>query len=203
MKDVDAFSNFKRTVRITVWRKHRAEKDNYLCDGPNCHSICDGSRFLQRSFQTQCAKCTHPHSFHSYTRHTWAEEVGTQTLVDEDMKMKWEVAKAEKEFITTKETRLAQLNLDTRQDTDDLVRLVEVYARVSLEESFSIHMEKAIRLYRDMEKEINKEQSTGRLGIMKWKLKLLTRAENEAQKKARTKENKPHLGHWNSGAFRP
>ena len=196
MKDVNAFSNFERTVSTTVWKKEPSDKDNYLCDEPKCHWICDGSRFLswfQRLFRMKCAKCTHPHRIHAHTRHAWVEGVGTQTLIDVDMKKNWEAAKAEKEnteFITTKETRLDQLSPITHQDTDDLVRFVEDYAGLSLLESLSIHVEKAIRLYRDMEeKGVNKEQSTGRLDQMEKKLELLRKAEKKALKEKARKQS--------------
>ena len=183
MKNVNAFSNFERTVSITVWKKYPADKSNYLCDEPGCYSTCDGPRFLQPRFQMQCAKCTHPHRSHSHTRHAWVKEVDTQTLVDEGMKKKWEAAKAEKELITTNETRLAQLIPITYQEMDVLVRLVEDYAGLSLSESLSIHVEKVIRLYRDMEeKGVNKEQSTGRLDQMEKKLELLRRTEKRPLK---------------------
>ena len=111
-------------------------------------------------------------------------------MVDEDLKKNWEAAKAEKEntekLITTKAKSLHELSL--HEDTRDLARLMEDYTGLSLSGSLFIHVEKAIRLYRDMEeKGVNKEQSTESLDLMERKLELLKQAQKEKARK--------HSGH--------
>ena len=56
---------------------------------------------------------------------------------------------------------------------DDLARLVDGYTSLSLSGSFSVHVEKAIRLYRDI------KQPTSTLDLMKQKLELLKEAEEK------------------------
>ena len=189
MKGLSTLPNFTKTVVIARWEKRPANRDNYLCSEPGCHSTCDANPFVawfQRLFRGQCAKCAHPHRSHSHTHHEWVKVTGQETLVDEGMKKEWETAKAEKdsaeEIIATKEKALGELNRIIHNDMDELARLVDRYAGLSLSESFSAHVEKAIRLYRDMEeKELNKGQSTGSLDLMKKKLELLKQAEKRAK----------------------
>ena len=131
----------------------------------------------------QCAGCPHPHSSHSRTRHKWEKEIGQETLVDEGMKKDWKAAKAEKdsaeELISTKVKHLDGLNRIIDNDMDELARLADGYTSL-----FSVHVEKAIRLYRDM------EQPTGTLDLMKQKLELLKEAEE--------KEHSGRSGQWRS-----
>ena len=102
------------------------------------------------------------------------------------MRRNWEAAKtvegSAKENIKTKEQKLGELNSVIHKDVDELAILADRFTGLSLSESFSVHVEKAIRLYRDMEdKELNKEQSTGSLGLMKKKLELLKQAEKRTK----------------------
>ena len=181
MKSLSAFSNFETIGDIPRWEQRSANNENYLCNEPGCYSTCNASRFVawfQRLFRRRCAKCTHPHHSHSHTRHEWVTKTGQEILVDEGMKKKWEMAKAEKEsaeeIIARKEKDLDEHNRIIRNgnDMDDLVRLVDGYTGLSLSESFSVYMEKAIRLHGDMEKEEDP---------MKKKLELLKQAENRAK----------------------
>ena len=79
--------------------------------------------------------------------------IGQKTLVDgvdEGMKKDWEAGKAEKdsaeELITTKVKHLDELNRIINNDMVELAQLVDAYADLS--GSFSVRVEKAIRLYR-------------------------------------------------------
>ena len=106
----------------------------------------------------------------------------------------WEVAKAEKEetelLISTYESVLKDLNDAMDRTLDDLARLTEGYAALSLSGPFSAHVEKAIRLlehrYEDMERKgVSKEQldkMQDSLDLTKGKLELVTKAEEKALK---------------------
>ena len=179
-------SAFYRTADSVRWEKRPANRANYLCSEPGCHSTCDANplvAWFQRLFRRQCAKCAHPHRSHSHTRHEWVKVTGKETLVDEGIQKDWEAAKAEKdiagEMIATKEKGLDELNRIIHDDMDELARLVDGYTGLSLSGSFSVHVEKAMRLYRDM---AEKELSTGSLDLMKEKLELLKEAEKKATK---------------------
>ena len=116
-----------------------------------------------------------------------------QTSADEDVK-KWEAAKAEKEdielLIATYERELGDLNDAMDRTMDHLARLVEDYAPLSLAGPFSAHMEKATLLleqrYKDMERKgVSKEQLEkiqDSLELMRQKLELVTKAEEQALK---------------------
>ena len=107
---------------------------------------------------------------------------------------KWEDAKAEKEetelHIATCESAVGDLNDAMGRTMGALARLAEDYAALSLSGPFSVHMEKAIRLlehrYKDMEQEgVGKEQlekTQDSLNLMKRKLEVVTKAEEQALK---------------------
>ena len=125
----------------------------------------------------QCASCDHPHRSHSRTCQKWVALIGQGTLVDEGMRRAWDAANAARGsaegIIATRRNDLDEFNLATRRDMDELVRLVDGYKGLSLSGSFSVHVEKAIQLYRDM------EQPTGILNLMEKKLELLEEAEEQ------------------------
>ena len=106
----------------------------------------------------------------------------------------WEAAKAEKEetelLIATYESELKDLNHAMDRTLDDLARLMEGYAALSLSGPFSAHVEQAIRplehRYKDMEqKGVGKEQlekMQDSLNLTKRKLELVKKAEEKALK---------------------
>ena len=106
----------------------------------------------------------------------------------------WEAAKAEKEetelFIATYERELKDFNRAMDRTLDDLARLTEGYAPLSLSGPFSAHVEQASRLlehrYKDMERKgVSKEQLDKMqysLDLTKRKLELVKKAEEKALK---------------------
>ena len=181
----------------SVWKQQPASRLSYLCTVPNCYSVCHSSRLLtpiRRLLQLRCGDCTHPHLSHSHTRHEWVKVIDPQTSVDEREKKRRAAAKDEKEqteaLIATSEEALARLNHAIDEAIDDLGQSTEEYIALSLFGSFSIHVEKAIRLleerYTDMakkgasKKQLKKTQDS--LSLMKRKLVLLRYAEEKAQK---------------------
>ena len=107
--------------------------------------------------------------------------------MDED----WEAAKEDTELlISTYEGALGDLNDAMDRNVDDLARLTEDYAELSLSGPFSAHMEKATRLlehkYKSMEQNgISKEQlekMQDGLDLTKRKLELVRKAEEKALK---------------------
>ena len=123
----------------------------------------------------------------------WAKESVAQASADEDVK-NWEAAKAEREdtelLIATYERELGDLNDAMDRTVDHLARLVEDYAPLSISGPFSAHMEKATLLleqrYKDMEQRgVSKERLEkiqDSLELMKRKLELVTKAEEQALK---------------------
>ena len=188
---MEACSN--KPLNALIWKQRRIPYSNYLCNAPKCHSNCHFFRLftpISRLLRLRCAKCNHSHHSHHRTRHVWAQENDTQVSVDED----WEVAMAEKEetelLLATCESALKDLNDAMDRTLDDLARLTEGYAALSLSGPFSAHVEKAIRLlehrYEDMERKgVSKEQLVkmqDSLDLTKRKLELVTKAEEKALK---------------------
>jgi len=72
-----------------------------------------------------------------------------QVLVNQDMKKKWETAKDEMEktaaLIAVNEMVLYDLRQVISRPTNNLVPLLEEYARLSLTGSFSLHMESTVK----------------------------------------------------------
>ena len=188
---MEACSN--KPLNIPAWKQQRTPHSKYLCNAPGCHSNCHSFRLftsISHLVRLRCAKCNHSHRSHYRTRHVWAQEYDTQASVDEG----WEAAKAEKEetelLIVTYENALRDLNDAMDRTLDDLARLTEGYATLSLSGPFSAHVEKAIRLleyrYTDMERKgVSKEQldkMQNSIDLMKRKLELVTKAEEKALK---------------------
>ena len=188
---MEACSN--KPLNMLVWKQQATPNSNYLCNAPECHSNCHSFRLftpVSRFLRSRCATCNHSHHSHSRTRHVWAQENDTQASMDEG----WEAAKAEKEetelLLATYESALKDLNDAMDRTLDDLARLAEGFASLSLSGPFSAHVEKAIRLlehrYEDMEqKGFSKEQldkMQDSLGLTKRKLELVTQAEEKALK---------------------
>jgi len=76
-------------------------------------------------------------------------KIDKQVLVNQDMKKQWETAKDEKEktaaLIAVNEMVLYDLRQVISRPTNNLVPLLEEYARLSLTGSFSVHMESTIK----------------------------------------------------------
>ena len=106
----------------------------------------------------------------------------------------WEAARAEKKatelLLATYETALKDLNDAMDRTLDDLARLTEGYAALSLSGPFSAHVEKATRLlehrYKDMERKGVSKEQLGKmqysLDLTKRKLELVKKAEEKALK---------------------
>ena len=192
-KNLEACSN--KPPETPVWEQQQVPGLTYICNVPECHSNCRSPRLfnpLLRLSRLRCADCEHSHHSHTRTRHVWVKQSVAQVSADEDVK-KWEAAKAQEDtefLIATYERELGDLNGAMDRTVDDLARLVEDYATLSLSGPFSAHMEKAMLLleqrYKDMEqKGVSKEQLEtieDSLELMKRKLELVTKAEEQALK---------------------
>ena len=197
---MNAFSKFKQIVNSPVWGKERAPTLNYLCGEPNCYSTCSmddniGSALLLLTFQAfDCDRCQHAHwsHFHSYSE--WVEQQEPLETVDDDMKKKWEAAKGEKEkkeaLVAASECALDDLGSTIDKGMDELERLAEEYAGLSLSGSFSGPLEKAIRLLelhcKNMEEQgVSRDQldkMRGSVETMKTRLELLKDAKEKRTK---------------------
>ena len=113
--------------------------------------------------------------------------------VDDDRRKQWEAAKDEKErtdaLLATSRSALDDLHRSIDEAMDELARLAEAYARLSLAGSFSAPLEKAIWLLEQRckgmeEKGVSLEllaKIRGSLEHMKGKLDLLRKAKEKAQ----------------------
>ena len=164
---MNAVSDFEKIINSPVWRRERTPTRNYLCSKSNCHSTCDVDNSIVFSlvlvpFQLlPCLTCRHAHLFHSHSHSKWVEVQEPRETVDDDMKMKWEAAKDEKEktevLVAESERKLGRLNHTMDEGVDELVRLAEEYAGLSLSGCFSGPLEKTIRLLEDYCEKMEKQ----------------------------------------------
>ena len=201
---MDGFSNFKRTLNALVCKQLPAPTLNYLCIVPNCHSTWGVKQSVTGVFllfPTQfstCSKCNHLHSSHFHLYSTWKQVYEAQLSVDDNMKKQWEAAKDEKQWeaakdekertevlLATSKSALGDLSHIIGESMDELARLTEEYASLSLPGSFLVPLQKAIWLLeqrcRGMEvKGVGLEQLTkvqSSLEHVKGRLALLKKAE--------------------------
>ena len=203
---MDAFSHFERMIDAPVWKQQPAPTLNYLCITPNCHSACGVQHsvagvFLLFSRQfSLCSKCNHPHLAHFHLRSTWEQVYEVRLSVDGKMRRRWEAAKNEKErteaLVATSKSAMEDLSRIIDEAIDELARLGEEYASLSLSGSFSAPLEKAIWLLEQRckameERGVGLELLTrvrGSLDAMRLRLDLLRRAREKAQEGVRRVE---------------
>jgi hypothetical protein len=202
---VDHFSKLEEIISAPIWKQQPTSTLNYLCTSPNCYSTC----FTKQSFvdnlvgyipliwAKSCPGCNHRYWFHSHLKRRWVLEADTQISIDCNMKKKWEVAKDQKEqlevLIETSKRALSDLRCTLDHATDELARLTEEYANLSLSGSFSANVEKAIQLleqsYRGMEERAvgpaQLERVRGNLERMHRKLELLRKTKMKAKEGVR------------------
>ncbi len=136
-----------------------------------------------------CDKCHHSHSSHFHAFAKWVQKPESQETVDHEMKTK---AKDEKEkieaLIAASEHTLYDLSYAMDEGMDELARLAEEYAALSLSGCFSGPLEKTIRLleqvYESMEeKGVSRdklEKVRGSLEDMRKRLDVLRKAKERA-----------------------
>ena len=200
---MDGLSNFKRIVNALVWKQRPAPTLNYLCIAPNCHSICGVKQSVTSVFLlfprqfAPCSKCNHPHLSHFHLHSTWEQVYEAQLSVDDNIKKQWEAAKNEKErtevILATSKSALGDLGHIIDEAMEELARLAEEFASLSLSGSFSAPLEKAIWLSEQRckgmeEKGVGLELLTNvrtSLEHMKQKLALLRQAKEKLREGVR------------------
>ena len=198
------FSKFEGIINALVWRQQPAPTLNYLCLAPNCHSTCGVKHSVTGVFLlfprqfSSCSKCNHPHLSHFHLHSTWEQVYGAQLSVDDDTRRQWEAAKDEKErteaLIATSRGALGDLSRIIDEAMDELARLAEEYASLSLSGSFSAPLEKTVWLLEQRckgmeEKGVGLEQLTkvrSSLEHMKGRLDLLRKARIAPKKAIRS-----------------
>jgi len=153
---MEAFSHFERIINAVVWKQQPDSTLNYLCSAPNCYATCGVKHSVAGIFLlfprqfSLCSKCNHPHLSHFHLRSKWVQVHEGQVSVDDNMRKQWEAAKDDKErtdaLLTTSQAALDELRRSIDEAMDELARLAEAYACLSLSGSFSAPLEKAIRL---------------------------------------------------------
>jgi hypothetical protein len=95
--------------------------------------------------------------------------------VDDNMKKQWEAAKDEKEkteaLVATSKSALDDLSYAMDEAMDELARLAEEYACLSLSGCFSAPLEKAIRLWNSAARhggERSWSRATGKDAMVAW-----------------------------------
>ena len=203
---MDAFSHFESIIDALVWKQQPAPTLNYLCIAPDCHSTCGVQHSVAGIFLlfprqfSLCPKCNHPHLAHFHLRSTWEQVYEARLSVDDKMRRQWEAAKNEKErteaLVATSKHAMEDLSRIIDEAIDELARLGEEYASLSLSASFSAPLEKAIWLLEQRckgmeEKGVGLEllaRVRGSLDAMKGRLDLLRRAKEKAREGVRRVE---------------
>ncbi len=198
---MNAFAKFDQIINSPVWEKERAPTLNYLCSTPDCYTTCSTDDNIVSALQLLtvqpllCDQCHHSHWSHFHSHSKWVQKQEPRETVDNGMKKKWQAAKDEKEkteaLVAASERTLGRLSSTIDEGMDELERLAEEYAGLSLSGSFSGPPEKAIRLlelhYHSMECQgVSRDQlekMRGSLETMERRLDLL-----KAAKEKRTKE---------------
>ena len=199
-----ALSNFEKTVNKHIWKQQPTTTLNEVCREINCYSTChfncksnfstDLKWFLGHWIKDKkCPKCNHRLSNHYRQCVKWAQVPDIQVLVDEDMQKKWEMAKDEKEKVAALleqgKKALQGLNKIISDATNNLSRLTEEFANLSLSGSFSTQVEKAVGLleqtYKSMEEKcVNPTQLQkvkDNLDQMTRKLELLNKVKERSE----------------------
>ncbi len=196
-------------IDALVWKQQPASTLNYLCNTPDCHSTCGvehslvGVVLLFPMQLSLCSKCNHPHLSHFHLRSTWKQVHEAQLSVDDSMRRQWKAAQNKKErtqaLIATSESALGDLSGIIDEAMDELARLAEEYARLSLSGSFSAPLEKAIWLLEQQcrgmeEKGVDPEmlgKVRGRLGEMRRRLDLLGKVKEKGIRRIERKGRVP------------
>jgi hypothetical protein len=191
---MNPFANFEKTVKTVIRKQQATSTTNMLCGEINCYSNCHINYKtnipleLKGLFRRPCHKCNHSLWNHHRCRTKWEQQIDTQVSVDQDMKKKWEVARGGKEktaaLIEVREKVLNDLNRVINRSTNDLVQLVERYARLALSGSFSAQVASAVGLleqnYISLEKKrVSQDQLQkvkASLDHMKRKVELLSKS---------------------------
>jgi len=184
-------------MNAAVWKQQPDSTLNYLCGAPDCYATCGVNHsvagiflFFPRRFSL-CSKCNHPHLSHFHLRSTWVQVHEGQVSVDDNMRRQWEAAKNDKErtdaLLATSRSALDDLRRRIDKAMDELARLAEAYALLSLSGSFLVPLEKAIRLLEQrcnamVAKGVRFEQLAKGLEQMRGRLTLLENARDSVQK---------------------
>ena len=205
---MDGFSKFEKIINALVWKQQPASTLNYLCITPDCHTTCGVKHSFAGVFLlwprqfSPCSQCQHPHLSHFHLHSTWEQVYEAQLSVDDDMRKQWETAKDEKArteaLLVTSKSALDNLSRIIDEAMDELARLAEEYASLSLSGSFSAPLEKAISLLeqrcRGMEEKgvgpelLRKVQTS--LDNMKGRLDLLRQANAKVRERVRRIEGR-------------
>ncbi|KAJ4477410.1 hypothetical protein J3R30DRAFT_217471 [Lentinula aciculospora] len=150
---------------------------NTLCVAGNCYSNCHerctvgftmdretlarmcasfeetpGVALLKR----RCKDCGHLAEDHQHYRTKWVKTIKTDTIIDPDVKKRYDAAKTESENIAdlmkTAQTEIEQLERDIVEFEKELTDLCEKYNKLSLSGSFIGYIASAISLLKIREK---------------------------------------------------
>jgi len=138
----------------------------------------------------RCSICGHTNQVHYHSKVQWEQVTDEQVPVDQDMKKRWEDAKDGEEktaaLIEAGRKMLNVLNQVIDEAMNELVRLVDEYACLSLSGSFAAQMEKAVGLleqrYKAMEEKghVDLKRVKASLEKMKKELEVLKTAKQNA-----------------------
>lgn len=207
---MSSYSEFEQVNNALFWEQQPSTSHNTLCSETSCYQNChvdcqlgftlnaDGLKGCWAMTEETCRVCRHSLWKHSHYRVLWKQVSRSQVSTDEEMKAKWENAKAGKErdeeALKQLQVKINDLDKSIEDSITKLAELAANYADLSLSGSFSAQVEKAIKL---LEQKLQSMQESGvdasqlqkvedSLDAMRRKLKVLKNA-NEIANKERGK----------------
>jgi len=175
---MNVISAIENTVTTTVWELQSSPTSNMVCGQANCYSNCDidyKSNIpldLKGRFRGPCDNCGHDLWNHHRCCAIWERVTDVRVLFDNNVTKKWVSAKDGKGkvgvLVKLLEKVLGDLNRVIDHATNELARLVEQYASLSLSGSFSAQVDNTVRLLDQKHNALNgKKEDVGQDQLQK------------------------------------
>ena len=180
-----------------------------LCIKPDCYGICHDHCYLSFSLDPAslsdcssmkqtwkgavCTVCGHPSNVHRHYNSLWKLQEEDEKVINEESQKKYLDAKSEKDktehAMQSMQEGINQLTAQIEEATNDVGRLAQSYAKLSLSGSFASQVHKSIKLIEvDIEKLKNDGSSLemvatleSSLDSMKKKLNVLDAAQKRSK----------------------
>ena len=159
------YENYTSVISMPFKIQSSTDRHNTLCTYPDCYSNCHVPCCLKFALDPKvltscvisdeleppsCKVCRHPVADHRHYNSIWKTENKIETIIDKQAEKKYKAAakdSAEKELtIIRLDEIISAMREDIHQATDDVGRLTQSYAELSLSGSFAGLVKKSVRL---------------------------------------------------------
>lgn len=175
---MNTYKEFQAVIKRKVRYQKSTPHHNTVCSVPDCYSNCHegcglsftlnpdqlaGCVAMDRTGGTcSITACGHSRDYHRHFNTLWDWKEDEQVTVDEAAKKKFEAAKTHKEFkqvlVDEMQVSVDRLTMGIDEQTTELGRLADDYAKLSLSGSFASQVAKAVTL---LEQNIEGMRNTG------------------------------------------